>query len=289
MKHHHDEDDDNDDIAATAATVAAIIHEHIERVQERTEADLKAIEAQHREAVTQLIDAQSQLKRAQQETAGLAAERGDLQRKLKEAIAAKAVAENAKAVAENEYEQLVATHQQLTEGLSRTLREHVRPASPTPAKRSEPAETKVSASASTSAKSTPSAVPPAASPSSAKKKPLQFPGPARDAKRVRIRQGTYLSVEGIPGQLVDLSIGGAQAVLTQMVKPNQLVRLTVPTTAGQLICRGRIVWVVYEQPGTSMSVYRTGVKFIDADGRAVEEFMRDFAEQPLGRRSAEIA
>jgi hypothetical protein len=228
-------------------------------------------------------------KRSHQETAAFAAERADLQRKLKEAIAAKALAESQKTVAEDQYEQLVATHQQLTEGLSRTLREHVRPASSAPAKRSEPAETKVSASASTSAKSTSSAPPPAAIPSSPKKKPLQFPGPARDAKRVRIRQGTYLSVEGIPGQLVDLSIGGAQAVLTQMVKPNQLVRLTVPTTAGQLICRGRIVWVVYEQPGTSMSVYRTGVKFIDADARAVEEFMRDFAEQPLGRRSAEIA
>ena len=72
-------------------------------------------------------------------------------------------------------------------------------------------------------------------------------------------------MDGIPGELVDLSVGGAQAVLRQLVKPNQLVRLVSPTAAGQLICKGRIVWVLYEQPGTSLSVYRLGVKFTDVD------------------------
>jgi hypothetical protein len=85
-------------------------------------------------------------------------------------------------------------------------------------------------------------------------------------------------VDGIPGELVDLSVGGAQAVLRNLVKPNQLVRMIFPTAAGQLMCKGRIVWVLYEQPGTSLSVYRIGVKFTDVDAKAVEEFMKDFCE-----------
>ena len=101
-----------------------------------------------------------------------------------------------------------------------------------------------------------------------------MPSASRSARVTRV------SVDGIPGELVDLSVGGAQAVLRNLVRPNQLVRLVLPTAAGQLACKGRIVWVLYEQPGTSLSVYRMGVKFTDVDAKAVEDFMKDFCEQP---------
>jgi len=64
------------------------------------------------------------------------------------------------------------------------------------------------------------------------------------------------------------------------------------TAAGQIICKGRVVWVVYEQPGTSLSVYRTGVKFAaDVDEAAVENFMHDFREAPpiQGRHTSGVA
>ncbi len=118
----------------------------------------------------------------------------------------------------------------------------------------------------TSAPASPAPAPAPAAP----KKPLQFSDKARDAKRIRIRRGIDVVVDAIPGELVDLSLGGAQALLRQAVKPNQLVRMVVPTATGQLICKGRVVWVTFEQPGTSLSVYRTGVKFSDADPAAVE-------------------
>ena len=250
MKVSRQEDTAIDD---TAALIAAAIRKHVERAQERADMELKAAVAKQRETLAELLDLQAQLKRSQQEMTALAAERAELQRKLTDATAATALAET-------QYQQLVAASQQLTEGLSRTLleqRERSRPAAA--AKRSEPA-------------------------ASTKKKPLQFPGPARDAKRVRIREGVRVNVDGNFGDLIDVSLGGAQAVLTQMVKPNQLVRLTVATAAGHLVCRGRIVWVVYEQPGTSVSIYRMGVKFTDADTAAVEDFMRDYSvESPTGR------
>ena len=73
---------------------------------------------------------------------------------------------------------------------------------------------------------------------------------------------------------------GRRRFCRNLVRPNQLVRLVLPTAAGQLTCKGRIVWVLYEQPGTSLSVYRMGVKFTDVDAKAVEDFMKDFCEQP---------
>jgi hypothetical protein len=245
----------------TAAVIAAAIRKHVERAQERADADIRAAVAKQRETLAQLLDLQAQLKRSQQEITKLGGERVELQRKLTDATAAASLAET-------RYQQLAAASQQLAEGLSRTLHEQRDQSHPpAPAKRNQPP----------------------AAPASAKKKPLQFSGPARDAKRVRIRGGIRVNVDGNFGDLIDVSLGGAQAVLTQMVKPNQLVRLTVPTGSGHLVCRGRVVWVVYEQPGTSLSVYRVGVKFTDADATAVEDFMRDYAAQSPATRAAESA
>jgi hypothetical protein len=269
------------------------------------EADRKAIAAKHRETLNekkklttaldkshaQLLEVQAQFKNSQHETEELAAERLELLRKLKDATAAKAVAET-------QYQQLVAASQKLTDGLSRTLqgqREQVRPIAAAPPKRTESGDTKAAAkdtrSTAMPSKSTLSAVPAAAAIAGTPKKPLQFSEQARDAKRVKIRRGTHVSVDGLPGELVDLSVGGAQAVVRQMVKPNQLARLILPTAAGQLICKGRIVWVLYEQPGTSLSVYRFGVKFTDVEVRAVEDFMQDFGDEPpaQSRHSSGIA
>ncbi len=251
-----------DTIDDTAALIAAAIRKHVERAQERADTDLKAAVAQQRETLAQLLDAQAQLKRSQQDMSTLAAERDGLERRLTDAIAAKALAET-------QYQQLVAASQQLTEGLSRTLHEQ--------RQQNRPADSTKRSDAAATPKTAQTGNPPAAGAASAKKKPLQFSGPARDAKRVRIREGIRVNVDGNFGDLIDVSLGGAQAILTQMVKPNQLVRLTVATAAGHLVCRGRIVWVVYEQPGTSLSVYRMGVQFTDVDSRAVEDFMRDYA------------
>lgn len=217
-----DHDAEDAAIEATAETIAAAIREHVHRAQQRADSEMKVAMAA-----------------AEAERKAMAAQLVELQRKLKEATASKALAEA-------QYEQLVAASEQLAQGLTRTLNEQRTQSRPAP------------------------------SPASAKKKPIQFPGPARDAKRVRMRPGTYVSVDAIPGELVDLSLAGAQLLLTQMVKPNQVVRATIPTAKERITCRGRIVWVAYEQPETSLSVYRTGVKFTDIDTRAVEDFMKDF-------------
>jgi hypothetical protein len=249
------------------------------------EAARTATEAQHRqtlkenkkltavlnEAQTQLLDIHAQLTKArreaesnrtslaesQKQAQALTAERAELQRRLKDLT-------TAKATAEAQYRELVTASHTLTDALSQMQRdrERVRPVAP-PAAPLKSVDT----------------------PTSAAKKPLSFSEPARDAQRVKIRRGIMVDIDGIPGELVDLSIGGAQTLLTQAVKPNQLVRLSLPEADGELICKGRIVWVVFEQPATSLSVYRSGVKFTDADRTAVEKYMNDFCEKPTLQHS----
>jgi PilZ domain len=120
----------------------------------------------------------------------------------------------------------------------------------------------------------------APAPADPQRKPLQFSEPARDARRVKIRRGVFVKVDGVTGEVVDLSMGGAQLLLAQGIKPNQLVRVVLPASGGDIICRGRIVWAVYEQHATSVSVYRSGVKFTDADASTIEQFMNDFCTRP---------
>jgi hypothetical protein len=268
----------------------------------KVEAASKAAAAQHRDALNdqkkltaaldraqaQLADLQGRVKSiqreadtagaslaaAEQQVQGLTAERDDLLQRMKTVT-------TAKTAAEAQYRQLEAVNQKLSQALSQMLRERqpdsVPPTSAAPPRAKETARQAPASAAAP--RGGPSAVVPAPGPAGPQKKPLQFSERARDAKRVKIRRGIDVTVDGIPGELVDLSVGGAQAVLRQAVKVNQLVRLMLLTPAGQVICKGRIVWVVPEQPETSLSVYRTGVKFTDADAEGVENFMNDFREQ----------
>jgi hypothetical protein len=283
---------------------------------DRAEAAQRAAAAQHGETLnehkkqaaeleslqTQVVDLQTRLKNAQHDaeasSAGLAAaeqkvqdltfERNELQQRVKNVTAAKAAVEA-------QCQQLEAVSQKLSGALSQMLREREREpgrpaASTTPVISPHKEFGRPTPARATVVKSAPAISPAPVESPATQKKPLQFSEKARDAKRVKLRRGIDVNMDGIPGELVDLSIGGAQALLRQAVKPNQLVRLVVPTATGQLICKGRIVWVVYEQPGTSLSVYRTGVKFADVDETAVENFMNDYCEKaPMQRTSSGVA
>jgi DNA repair exonuclease SbcCD ATPase subunit len=302
---------------ATSTTLRTALDEakkELESAQNRAaraEAAQRATTAQHREtlndhqdqsraldaAQAQLLELQVRLKHAQREAEShsaslaasqqqvqeLSAERADLVQRVKNSTAAAAAAQA-------QYRQLESVSQKLSGALSQMLRERepgrTSVAEP-PAHATSPQarDTRTAPAKVAAMKSAPAASPSTTASLGHQKKPLQFSEKARDAKRVKIRRGIDVNVDGIPGELVDLSTGGAQVVLRQAVKPNQLVRLLIPTAAGQVICKGRIVWVVFEQPDTSLSVYRSGVKFADADQSAVEDFMNDYREElPIQKR-----
>src|SRR5262249_30357129 len=59
-------------------------------------------------------------------------------------------------------------------------------------------------------------------------RPLDWHG-TRRAPRVRVRAGVELQLDGNPASVIDLSTVGAQVISPTVLRPNQKVRITVPS------------------------------------------------------------
>jgi CheY-like chemotaxis protein len=95
----------------------------------------------------------------------------------------------------------------------------------------------------------------------------------RRASRFRIRQGVEIQLDGNPANLVDLSVMGAQVVSATILRPNQRVRISVPTDEFVMRFRGAVAWAKFELPKpTEPPRYRAGVEFADADTSAMDDY-----------------
>jgi hypothetical protein len=95
----------------------------------------------------------------------------------------------------------------------------------------------------------------------------------RRAPRYRIRKGVEIQLDGNGAFVVDLSVIGAQVLSSTILRPNQRVRISVPTDEFVMRFRGAIAWAKFELPKpTEPPRYRAGVEFLDADGAAMEEY-----------------
>lgn len=94
----------------------------------------------------------------------------------------------------------------------------------------------------------------------------------RRAPRVRLASAIDVLVDAEPVILIDVSIVGAQVMSPTVLKPNQLVRLSLP---GVEHCRlsGKVAWSWFEIPMDGPR-YRAGVEFVRARQEAVDEFVR---------------
>jgi hypothetical protein len=102
--------------------------------------------------------------------------------------------------------------------------------------------------------------------------PLDWHG-TRRAPRYRIRQGVEIQLDGNPAGLVDLSVIGAQVVSGTILRPNQRVRISVPTDEFVMRFRGAIAWAKFELPNpTEPPRYRAGIEFLDADVSAMADY-----------------
>lgn len=95
----------------------------------------------------------------------------------------------------------------------------------------------------------------------------------RRAPRHRVRAGVEIQLDGNPAAVVDLSTIGAQVLSATILRPNQRVRISVPTDEFVMRFRGAIAWAKFELPNpTEPPRYRAGVEFIDADLAAMEQY-----------------
>ena len=95
----------------------------------------------------------------------------------------------------------------------------------------------------------------------------------RRAPRYRLRSGVTIQLDGNPANVVDLSVVGAQVLSATILRPNQRVRISVPTEEFMMRFRGAIAWAKFELPEPSEPPrYRAGVEFVDADATAMDDF-----------------
>jgi hypothetical protein len=98
--------------------------------------------------------------------------------------------------------------------------------------------------------------------------------PARQARRLKMREGIEVTLDGSSSALVDMSSIGAQVVSPLALRPNRVVKMTLRGEEASLSCKVRVMWARFEQPqGTAAAQYRVGVKFTDAEEKAIDGFM----------------
>jgi hypothetical protein len=97
--------------------------------------------------------------------------------------------------------------------------------------------------------------------------------PARQARRLKMREGIEAVLDGSASSLVDLSSIGAQLLSPLALRPNRVVKMTLRGGESALACKVRVMWAKFEPKGPAAAQYRVGLKFTDVEPKAVDRFM----------------
>jgi hypothetical protein len=110
--------------------------------------------------------------------------------------------------------------------------------------------------------------------------------PARQARRVKMREDIEVTLDGSASSLVDMSSLGAQVVSPLALRPNRVVKMTMRGGESAVACKVRVMWARFEQPqGTAAAQYRVGVKFTDLEPKAVDGFMAKHGIEATAERA----
>jgi chromosome segregation ATPase len=98
--------------------------------------------------------------------------------------------------------------------------------------------------------------------------------PPRRASRQAFNEDVQVQIDGSATLLVDLSMTGAQVISATALKPNRMVKLSMPMGDNSVACRGKIVWARLEPPSAGRALcYRAGVLFTAPDEAAIQSFI----------------
>ncbi len=99
-------------------------------------------------------------------------------------------------------------------------------------------------------------------------------GPVRLAVRYSFREPFTITVNGDTGLLVDISVAGCQLVSSSAVRPNQAVKVLLPSGDTSIACTGKVMWARFEPRASGGAFgYRAGVQFTKPDQPALEAFI----------------
>jgi hypothetical protein len=93
-------------------------------------------------------------------------------------------------------------------------------------------------------------------------RPLDRAG-TRQAARYPMNRRNVV-VNGEPGQLIDLSVSGAQVQSPSRLRPLKVVRLVLPDAAGDMRLQGQVAWAI-AVPAAGSIQYRAGIELVNPD------------------------
>jgi hypothetical protein len=104
--------------------------------------------------------------------------------------------------------------------------------------------------------------------------PADVHDPPRRASRQAFNEDVQIQIDGSATMLVDLSMTGAQVISPTALKPNRMVKVSLPLGDTSVACRGKIVWARLEPPSAGRALcYRAGVLFTTPDEAAIQSFI----------------
>ena len=119
-------------------------------------------------------------------------------------------------------------------------------------------------------------------------RPPEF-SPARQARRLKMREDIEVVLDGSPSALVDISSIGAQVLSPLALRPNKVVKMTLRGDESSLASKVRVMWAKFEPKGTTAAQYRVGVKFTDLEPKVIDEFMEQHGIEATSRKRKDLA
>ena len=100
-------------------------------------------------------------------------------------------------------------------------------------------------------------------------RPLDRAGTRQAARYPMTRREVI--VNGDRGQLIDLSVSGAQVQTPQRLRPLKVARVTISSADGDLKLQGTVAWAI-AVPDAGTIQYRAGIEFVNPDKKKLEAF-----------------
>jgi hypothetical protein len=100
-------------------------------------------------------------------------------------------------------------------------------------------------------------------------RPLDRAGTRKAARYPMDRRA--VAINGDSGQLIDLSVSGAQVQTAVRLRPLKVARLVLPHGTGDIRIQGTVAWAIAVPSGGAIH-YRAGIEFVNPDQAVLAKF-----------------
>jgi hypothetical protein len=88
-----------------------------------------------------------------------------------------------------------------------------------------------------------------------------------------------VGVNGDAGQLIDLSVSGAQVQVASRLRPLKVARLALPGDDGEVKLQGTVAWAI-AVPDKGTITYRAGIEFVNPDKKTLTAYCAKYGGAP---------